>query len=142
MTGHAFQTLLTDDDVLAALDTMRLHLREGGRVAFETRNPRVDWAAEWTARPPRVHNLPSGEIVERLQVTGAEGEFISFQTSYRSSQMGLTTNSTLRFLSREQVEALLARSALEICEVFGDWQAAPFEAAHSREIIFIVKIAG
>jgi len=51
MTGHAFQILLTDADALAVLGTMRAHLKQGGRVAFETRNPRVDWASEWAAPP-------------------------------------------------------------------------------------------
>ncbi|HTS56326.1 MAG TPA: class I SAM-dependent methyltransferase [Terriglobales bacterium] len=42
MTGHAFQTLLTDADVLAVLETMRDHLKDLGRAAFEARNPRLD----------------------------------------------------------------------------------------------------
>ncbi|MBV8482564.1 MAG: class I SAM-dependent methyltransferase, partial [Verrucomicrobia bacterium] len=39
MMGHVFQILLTDEEVLAALDTMRNHLKAGGMAAFETRNP-------------------------------------------------------------------------------------------------------
>jgi ubiquinone/menaquinone biosynthesis C-methylase UbiE len=139
MTGHAFQVLLTDADALAVLETMRGHLRKRGRVAFETRNPRVNWAAEWAAR---VRRLPSEEALERLEVTEAEGEFISFQTSYSSRHGTLTTSSTLRFPSREHVESLIARSGLVVCEVFGDWERGPFEAARSREIIFIAEIAG
>jgi predicted TPR repeat methyltransferase len=46
MTGLSFQVLLTDADALAVLKTMRGHLKERGWVAFETRNPRVDWASE------------------------------------------------------------------------------------------------
>ncbi|HXY52716.1 MAG TPA: class I SAM-dependent methyltransferase [Terriglobales bacterium] len=140
MTGHAFQMLLTDADALAVLATMRSHLKECGRVAFETRNPRVDWAGEWAARPPRM--LPGGQVVETLKITGTHGEFISFQTSYHFPHLKLTTNSTLRFPSREQVEALIAGSRLAVRDVFGDWDAGPFAAARSREIIFIAEIAG
>jgi 2-polyprenyl-3-methyl-5-hydroxy-6-metoxy-1,4-benzoquinol methylase len=139
MTGHAFQILLADADVLAVLETMRGHLKERGRVAFETRNPCVDWVGEWTAR---VRMLPGGRIVETLEITGKDGEFISFQTSYRFPHATLTTSSTLRFPSREHVEALIARSGLVVRHVFGDWNAGPFEAARSREIIFIAEIAG
>ena len=139
MTGHAFQILLTDADVLAVLATMRGRIKEGGRIAFETRNPHVDWAREWAARPPRM--LPGGQILETLEITGKEGEFISFQTSYRSPHLTLTTSSTLRFPSREHVEALIARSGLVVRDVFGDWNAGPFEEARSREIIFIADIA-
>ncbi|HKN17489.1 MAG TPA: class I SAM-dependent methyltransferase [Candidatus Sulfotelmatobacter sp.] len=137
MTGHAFQILLTDPDMLAVLHTMRGHLKEHGRAAFETRNPRVDWAGEWAARPPRM--LPGGQLVETLEITSQADEFISFQTSYRSGNAILTTNSTLRFPSREHVEALIARSGMLVRDVFGDWDAGPFEPAHSREIIFILS---
>ena len=135
MTRHAFQILLTDADALAALDTMRVHLKEGGKVAFETRNPRVDWAGEWAARPPGM--LPGGQLIETLEITGNDDEFISFETSYRSPLTTLTTRSTLRFPSREHVGALIARSGLIVREVYGDWDAGRFEAARSREIIFI-----
>ena len=141
MTGHAFQILLTDADALALMNGMRGHLKERGRVAFETRNPRVDWAGEWAVRPPLVHKLAGGQLLETLEITGNDGEFISFQTSYRLPHMTLTTNSTLRFASREHVEALITRSGLVIRSVFGDWDAAPFEATGSREIIFVAEIA-
>src|SRR5579862_1851 len=139
MTGHAFQTLLTDDDMLAALATMRRHLKDDGTVAFETRNPRLDWAGEWSARPPRPLN--GGEIVETLEVTGSDGECISIQTSYRFSDKTLTTSSTLRFPSREHVERLIERSGLAVRDVFGDWNSGPFDAERSREIIFVAEIS-
>jgi hypothetical protein len=142
MTGHAFQVLLTDADALAVLETMRGHLNERGRVTFETRNPRVDWAGEWAERSRLVPMLPGGQVLETLEITGTDGEFISFQTSYRFPHMTLTTSSTLRFPSREHVEALSARSGLVVRDVFGDWHAGPFEAARSREIIFIAEIGG
>jgi SAM-dependent methyltransferase len=142
MTGHAFQILLADADALAVFETVRGHLKERGRVAFETRNPRVDWVGEWAARPPLVHMLPGGQLLETLEITGKDGEFISFQTCYRLPHATLTTSSTLRFASREHVEALIARSGLGVREVFGDWDAGPFEAARSPEIIFIAEVAG
>ncbi len=140
MTGHAFQILLTDADALAVLETMRHHLKERGKIAFETRNPRVDWVGEWAARPPLVRRLPGGQLLETLEITGKDGEFVSFQTTYLFPHATLTTSSTLRFPSREHVEALIVRAGLVVREVFGDWDAGPFEAARSREIIFIAEI--
>ena len=124
MTGHAFQVLLTDADALAALETMRRHLKQRGRVAFETRNPRMDWVSEWAARPPLVRMSPSGQLLETLEITGKDGEFISLQTSYRFPQVTLTTSSTLRFPSRDQVEVLIAGAGLVVRHVFGDWMLA------------------
>src|SRR5215469_12651115 len=92
MTGHAFQTLLTDEDILATFETMRLHLKPDGTVAFETRNPQVDWAGEWQSRQ-RLIRMPNGaQVVETLEVTGNQDEFISFRTVYRSAEVVLNTN--------------------------------------------------
>ena len=128
-------------DALAVLETMRGHLKERGMIAFETRNPRVDWVGEWSGRQRLVGTLASGQLLETLEITRQDGEFISFQTSYRSPHETLTTSSTLRFPSREHVEALISRSGLVVRDLFGDWGTGPFEAARSREIIFIVEIA-
>lgn len=138
MTGHAFQVLLTDADALAVLETMRLHLKLDGMVAFDTRNQRIDWVGEWTEGS---RNLPGGQITETLNITDAYDEFISFQTSYRCLEKTLTTNSTLRFPSREHVEAVITRSGMMVREVFGDWNATPFDVVRSREMIFTAEIA-
>jgi SAM-dependent methyltransferase len=142
MTGHAFQILLTDDDAVAVLDTMRGHLKERGRVAFETRNPSVDWVGEWAGRRREVHMPLGGQLIETLDIRGKDGELISFRTSYRFPHVTLTTSSTLRFPSREHVEALIARSGQVLRDVLGDWDGGPFDAARSREVIFIAEIAG
>jgi SAM-dependent methyltransferase len=141
MMGHAFQCLLTEADMLAVLKTMGDHLKDGGRAAFETRNPRLDWAGEWATREPRVLTLPDGQIIETLEVIGRDGELISFRTCYSSPQRTLITTSTLRFPSREQVETLMAKVGLGVREVFGDWNGGRFESARSREIIFVAERA-
>jgi len=141
MTGHGFQCLLTDDEIRAALATMCLHLGEGGRVAFETRNPTIDWAKEWAARAPVVHTVNGERVVEALEVIGKEGEFISFTTHFQFANEKVSTRSRLRFPSREHVSALLARSGLVVREVIGDWAGGPFETERSREIIFVAESA-
>jgi ubiquinone/menaquinone biosynthesis C-methylase UbiE len=142
MTGHAFQALLTDRDILAVLKAMRIHLNEGARAAFETRNPQIDWAADWAGRR-RELSMPSGEaVVETLEVTGSDGEFISFRTSYRFPQRTLVTNSMLRFARREHIEALIDRAGLAVEQVCGDWNSNPFDAERSREIVFLAESAG
>jgi ubiquinone/menaquinone biosynthesis C-methylase UbiE len=141
MTGHTFQTLFTDADVLKALETMRIQLKDGGKAAFETRNPNVDWAAEWVGRQRSIQMPSSEEVVETLEVTDKDEDFISFRTSYRSSRETLTTNSTLRFPSRVHVESVMKRAGLAVREVLGDWDGSAFDAARSREIILVAKSA-
>jgi SAM-dependent methyltransferase len=140
MTGHAFQCLLTDEDVLAVFGTMGRHLAEGGRVAFETRNPRVDWAGEWAARAPAVHMVNGERVVETPEVTSKEGEFVSFTTHFQFANERVSTRSRLRFPSREHVKELMGRAALRLSEVFGDWDGGVFEAGRSREMIFVAEI--
>jgi hypothetical protein len=84
--------------------------------------------------------LSGGQLSETLEITSQDGEFISFQTSYRFPQMTLTSSSTLRFPSREHVEALIVRSGLAVRDVFGDWDASPFDEVRSSEIIFVAEI--
>jgi len=137
MTGHAFQTLLTDADILATFEAMRIHLGDTGRVAFETRNPQLDWAGEWHGRQRSIPTPNGEEVLEKLEVTGKDGEFISFRTSYRFQHTTLTTNSTLRFPSRDHVEALIVRAGLVTRDVFGNWDSSVQDAMRSREIIFV-----
>jgi SAM-dependent methyltransferase len=138
MTGHAFQVLLADADILAVLDTMRQHLSQHGRAAFDTRNPRIDWVSTWNGRS---RTLPDGQIVETLTITAADAEFISFETSFRFPGTTLVSRSILRFPSRQHVEHLISRSGFVVQNVFGDWNSGPFESASSREMIFDMKIA-
>src|SRR6516165_6050616 len=136
MTGHVFQVFLTDAEVLAALETMRRHLAEHGRIAFESRNRQMSWVGKWNAKS---RMLSGGQISETLTVTGVAEEFISFRTLYRTPDGILTTSSTLRFPSREHIEALIGHSGLAIRETFGDWNASPFDPTRSPEMIFIVE---
>lgn len=136
MTGHVFQVLLTDADVLAVMETTRRHLTEHGRMAFESRNPQLDWVDKWNAKS---RMLSGGQISETITITDVAEGFISFQTLYQTPDQILTTNSTLRFLSLEQIEALIVCSGLAVREVFGDWNASPFEPTRSPEMIFLVQ---
>jgi ubiquinone/menaquinone biosynthesis C-methylase UbiE len=138
MTGHAFQVMLRDAEILAALETMRCHLKERSKIAFETRNPRMDWISAWTARS-RV--LANAAITETMSITNADGEFISFQTSYHTPGGTLITQSTLRFPSREHVTGMITRSGLVVRHLFGDWSGGSFEPERSREMIFVAEIA-
>jgi len=141
MMGHVFQILLTDEEVLAVLSTMRRHLKPGGKAAFETRNPNIDWADVWGTHAPAEHTLPDGRVRETLQITSELGELISFQQQFEFPDVTITSSSRLRFLSRTRTEELIARSGFVISEVFGDWDLSPFEPKQSLEMIFILEAA-
>lgn len=52
-----------------------------------------------------------------------------------------TLRTGLRLIARH-VEALIGRSGLVVGDVFGDWDAGPFDPAPSREMILIAEISG
>lgn len=83
--------------------------------------------------------LSGEDILETLKITDADGELISYRTSYKFPNGIVATSSTLRSLSREHMEALMASSGLVVHDVLGDWHFGPFEAGRSREIIFIAE---
>ena len=47
MTGHAFQVLLTDEEIASTFATIKNQLAPGGLAVFESRNPSIDWSANW-----------------------------------------------------------------------------------------------
>jgi SAM-dependent methyltransferase len=139
MTGHAFQVLLSDDDVLAAFTTMRMHLCPDGIAAFESRNPAIDWKSMWDydvevesrGTPVRMANRFLAMHDDRL----------SFELRYEFPDETLVSPSVLRFLSRREIEERLVASGLRIESVLGSWDAGPFDEASSDEMIFIARAA-
>ncbi|MEU6082890.1 class I SAM-dependent methyltransferase [Streptomyces sp. NPDC047108] len=143
MVSHAFQCLVTDDELRTSLAAIRRALRVGGRFAFETRHPQAraweDWnptnASEVTdaaGRPLRVwHEVESvaGDVVSFREITAEPGGAV------------LRTHRTrLRFLGVEALDGLLAGAGLTVEGRYGDWDRGPITPA-SREIVTIARRA-
>jgi SAM-dependent methyltransferase len=139
MTGNAFQVFLTDADILATFATMRAHLADDGLIAFESRNPAIDWPARWN----RDFELRTGDTIihQSRRVTKKEGDRIAFETHYLFPDKKLVSHSELRFLTRSEVEERLWRSGLKVEAVYGDWESRPFDEATSEDMIFLVRSA-
>ncbi|ORT50907.1 hypothetical protein KBI5_12530 [Frankia sp. KB5] len=140
MTGHAFQVLLDDSDMRLFLAGAHAHLRPGGRLAFETRNPAARAWAEWTpARSHRVvHVNGLGRVEVHHEVTDVAGERVTYQTVYRFGvdRDELITTSTLRFPSRETVTAALLNAGFAPVTVRGSWDGSPIIPT-SRELVVL-----
>ena len=142
MTGHAFQALVEDAVIRAALDTMAYHLKPGGRIVFESRNPVIDWDRQW-ARTYKMET-PEGVVTatRRMIETAPDRQCLTFAWDYTFPDETLTSISTLRFLQRDQIEAFAQSAGLHLVELHGDWQGGPFDSAVSKEMIFtFVKMA-
>lgn len=137
MTGHAFQVLLEDADVLAAFSAMRRHLKADGLIIFESRNPVINWAEEWDY--DLVLETPGGVVHESRRFEKMEGERMVFRLGYKFPDETLSSTSELRFLSRNGIEDLLSQSGLCIDKLMGDWDGSAFDEKSSKEMIFLVR---
>jgi SAM-dependent methyltransferase len=137
MTGNAFQVFLADADIVALFATMRGHLAPGGVIAFETRNPAVDWASRWNTDA----DLELGDVIvhQSRRVLARQGDRIAFDTVYRFPDMELTSHSELRFSTKAEIEARLMACGLSARAVYGGWQRQPFDAATSEEMVFVAE---
>lgn len=138
MTGNVFQVFLTDEDVLAALATLRKHLAPGGRLAFETRNALVaewrEWIPELTRERLEVPGLGSVEVHYDIRAT--EGPLVTFETHFNFGEDRIVAPHTLRFMEQPELAGFLTQAGFSHVMWYGDWNRSPF-GAESAEIIAI-----
>ena len=136
MTGNVAQVFLTDDEWEHVLRGIGTALRPGGYLAFETRRPEYRAWREWAAdTAPVTLNVPgSGMVEQRREVTWVSLPFVSFRCTYRFDDSAvITSDSTLRFRSREEVGSSLAANGYRVVEV----RDAPDRPG--REFVFIAR---
>ena len=137
MTGNVAQVFLTDAAWGQALAGIHAALRPGGYLAFETRRPGrrawADWAAD--AGPVSLDVPGTGWVERRLEVTDVSLPFVSFRNTYRFLADGtvITSDSTLRFRHRDEVESSLLARGYRVLEV----REAPDRPG--REFVFIAE---
>ncbi len=144
MTGHAFQVLLTDDDIRAALMAVRSALSADGRFAFETRNPKIREWERWTTAKPVEVIKSDGTVVRMSRAVNepVHNDLVSFTHTFSSPAWRgeRLSQSTLRFLDIEPLSRLLSDCGLAVDRQLGDWSGRPLMAT-SPEIITIARIA-
>ncbi|WP_410676938.1 class I SAM-dependent methyltransferase [Amycolatopsis sp. cmx-4-68] len=129
MTGHAFQVLLDDEDVFAALRAMRSHVTAGGHVVFETRNPCsrawTRWTPEQSRRVVRERGGGDVEVFHTLLGT-APPDLVHFSTTYRFLADGqeLESSSTLWFIELNHLSDLVQQAGLVLEDTHGDWDGS------------------
>ena len=137
MTGNAAQVFLTDDDWTQTLRAVHAALGPAGYLVFETRRPERRAWEEWSVDDwPVVLDVAGvGTVEQRREVIGVELPFVSFRYTYRFASGGavVTSDSTLRFRTRDEVEASLAACGYRVLDV----RDAPDRPG--RELVFIAQ---
>jgi SAM-dependent methyltransferase len=143
MTGHAFQLLLDDVAVRAALRAFRRHLVPGGLLAFETRNPAARAWDRWVPDETRIEiQAPDGEPFEVWVEDAFEhgNDLVAFTSGVRSLRTGRvrTSTSTLRFVDPAHLRALIDEAGFAVEGWFGDWDRT--EVAPTRpEVVVLAR---
>ena len=142
MSGHAFQVLVTDEELRVSLAAVRAALVENGRFAFETRNPLAREWENWSLEDPVEAIDACGRSAQMAyrQDRPFDGRTMSFTLTFTSSgwEQPEVSRSTLRFLDAETLSSLLAEADLAIEAQFGDWDRQPL-TDESPEIITIAR---
>ena len=137
MTGNVAQVFLTDDGWSQTLQGIHAALRPGGHLVFETRRPEYRAWEEWAAdTAPLTLDVPGiGSVERRLEAIDVSLPLVSFRYAYRFLADGavITSDSTLRFRDRDEVETSLIASGHRVVDVR--------EAADrpGREFVFIAQ---
>lgn len=135
MTGNVAQVFLDDVGWLAALSSVRHALHPAGRLVFEVRDPgRRGWE-EWNREDSfsRVEIAGVGAVESWVELTDVSLPLVTFRWTYRFEEDGavLTSDSTLRFRARDEVEASVVEAGFAVIDVRG----APDRPG--REFVFV-----
>ncbi|MGH6948290.1 MAG: class I SAM-dependent methyltransferase [Kiloniellales bacterium] len=141
MTGHTFQTLLSANNQRAMLANLVKHLSDGGRFAFESRNPRAQPWRDWT--PGTSRRLLQSPQLGRVEVSDdgrhdSESSTVELVTKFRFLDRGQerATRSRLRFTEQATLSRRIAEAGLTTKRLMGDWQGRAY-SDNSREIIVV-----
>lgn len=137
MTANVAQVFLTDEEWKETLLAVLAVLRPGGRLVFETRNSKVQAWLKWNRENTykRV-DIPNCGVVEGwVDVTDVQNSLVSFRWTYIFESDGavITSDSTLRFRSREEITNSLRDVGMSLDEV----REAPDRPG--REFVFIAR---
>lgn len=137
MTANVAQAITDHRDWEETLRGVHSALRPGGSLVFETRDPAYRGWSEWNrAASYRITQIPEvGAVESWVELTEVALPLVSFRWTWVFSSDGqvLTSDSTLRFRGRDEIEADLAAQGYLMSEI----RQAPDRPG--RELVFIAR---
>ncbi len=139
ITGNAAQSIADPKQWAATLTGIRAALRPGGHLVFETRDPAArgweGWTKEATYRTTEIRHV--GTVTSWVELSAIDWPLVSFHWTWIFDSDGatLTSDSTLRFRDRDEVEADLHAAGYEVVDV----RDAPDRPG--LECVFLARLA-
>ena len=115
MTGNVAQAIVDESDWSATLGGIHEALRPSGHLVFETRDPAFEGWREWDSDHSFDDVGGVGTVENWSELTSVALPLVSFRWTFRFPDGEvLTSDSTLRFREREEVEADLASHGFDL----------------------------
>jgi len=137
MTGNVAQAIVDPKAWRDTLEGIRRALRLGGHLVFETRNPAAQAWRDWNREVSHtIANIPGvGEAENWVELVSVKLPLVTFRWTFIFVADGsvLTSDSTLRFRERFEIERDLAAHGFEV-EGVRDAPDRP-----GREFVFIAR---
>jgi SAM-dependent methyltransferase len=146
-----FQHLLTVQDQLACLTSIRRHLVDDGALILDLFNPSLDFLVnraigEEFAEEPEF-TMPDGRKIVRRHKTVAQDRFnqigdfelIYYVTHPGGRQERLVHAFRMRYLFRFEAEHLLARAGFEVQNLYADYDKNPYGSTYPGDLLFVAR---
>lgn len=141
MVGNAFQALLSEEDQIQMLTSVRKHLKPSGLFVFNTRNPQDNDFKDLNEfefwhdfRDQRGDDVK----VYGRQQSGPSQQLVTYTTKRVWGDKETLTHICLRFTPYDQLMKLLERAGFEVRSVYGDNQKQPFH----KDSVSIIPVCG
>jgi len=141
MTGHVAQFFVSDTSWSSALAALRIALRPGGHLAFESRNPTVREWEDWTPQKRRVVDDPEAGLIERWpEVHEVQDGVVSYtiHNLFLATGEEVLAPTRIRFRSQDELTGSLREAGFTVENIYGDWDRQPASPS-SRELIYVAS---
>ena len=127
MTGNVAQHI-GGSDWERTLTDIREALRDGGVLAFESRNPQARAWEKWAAGEPTIRDTANGPLREWCEVNETEpGQIVlTAHNVFDDSREHSTEQLTLAFRERKLIEKQLRDAGFVVDGVWRDWNRTPY----------------
>lgn len=142
MTGNVAQHI-GGSDWERTLTDIRGTLRDGGVLAFESRNPQARAWEKWAAAEPTIRDTANGPLREWSEVSEIEpGQIVlTAHNVFDDTGERIIEQLTLSFRERQLIEQQLREAGFVVDGVWSDWNRTP-SASSSPIMVFETHRAG
>jgi ubiquinone/menaquinone biosynthesis C-methylase UbiE len=138
MTSHVAQFFVTDEEWDKALNDLRRALVPGGRLTFDSRDPRARGWKQWNpADSRRQVKLPDGrQVTATIDVDAVTDNVVSFTIRYAFSDgQALASTGDLRFRTEAELRSSLMAAGFTVEQIYGGWNREPIGAGDGEFLV-------